>query len=125
MEETRASTSSSPPPLTSCFSAPLSDPQFFDKELRRNNRITIFLLTLTAMFGLSWLPWNFFNVYVDYNPDINLSPSDLYLLLAVCHLIAMSSATTNAIFYGFLHTAIRDELVNSIAKVKRYFTPTL
>ncbi len=106
--------------IVTCFPSPVSDPNFFDKELHRNNRITIFLLTITIIFGISWLPWNLFNVYVDFYPDINLTPSDLYLILAACHLIAMSSATTNAIFYGFLHTAIRCELRNIISKVQQY-----
>ena len=104
-----------------CFLKPVCDRNYFDKELHRNNRITIFLLTVTIIFGISWLPWNLFNVYVDFYPDINMTARDLYLLLAVCHLIAMSSATTNAIFYGFLHTGIRKELRNTIRKIKEYF----
>ncbi|XP_054156871.1 neuropeptide Y receptor type 2-like [Oppia nitens] len=92
-----------------------------NKEMHRNNRVTIFLVTLTAIFSVSWLPLNVFNIYVDFNPDVGLSTRDLFLVLAVCHLIAMSSATTNAILYGFLHTAIRNELTDTINKIKCYF----
>ncbi len=95
-----------------------SDNKYFDKELHRNNRITIFLLTITIIFAISWLPWNLFNVYADFYPDINLSPRQLYLILAICHMIAMSSATSNAIFYGFLHTAIRREIRKFLKRFK-------
>ena len=94
---------------------------YFYKEIRRNNRITIFLLTITLIFCISWLPWNLYNVYLDFFPDINLTPTELYKMLAICHLIAMTSATTNAIFYGFLHTSVRKEIRTITRNLKRYF----
>ncbi|CAG2181414.1 unnamed protein product, partial [Oppiella nova] len=51
------------PNTVNCFLTPSCEKSYFDKEIRRNNRITIFLITLTVIFGISWLPWNLFNIY--------------------------------------------------------------
>ncbi|CAG2113574.1 unnamed protein product [Medioppia subpectinata] len=97
------------------------DRRYIDREVVRNNRITIFLLTITVLFGISWLPWNVFNVLADFMAGFDVTAQHLYLILAVCHLIAMSSATTNAIFYGFLHTTIKHDITRRVKRVTNIF----
>ena len=92
------------------YTTEIYDYKHYRKEVRRNTRISIFLITITIMFGISWLPWNAFNVVIDLMPDIDLTAKTLYLILAICHLMAMSSATTNAIHYGFYNTNIKSEI---------------
>ena len=107
---------------TTCYAETVVyDCKVIDREEIRNNRITVFLLTITVLFGISWLPWNVFNVLADFMGDLDLSAQYLYLILAVCHLIAMSSATTNAIFYGFLHTTIKHDITRRVKRVRNVF----
>ncbi|XP_023220686.1 neuropeptide Y receptor type 5-like [Centruroides sculpturatus] len=80
------------------------------KELKRNERATMILLNLSIVFTISWLPWNIVNLIADFHPKI-FSPETLYLIFALCHIIAMTSATTNPILYGWLNTNIRRELL--------------
>ncbi|XP_013784684.1 neuropeptide F receptor-like [Limulus polyphemus] len=80
------------------------------RELRRKQRATMVLLNVSLVFTISWLPWNVINLVADLYPTI-MSPKNLYMVFAICHLIAMSSATSNPIMYGWLNTNIKRELV--------------
>ncbi|XP_035219412.1 neuropeptide F receptor-like, partial [Stegodyphus dumicola] len=79
-------------------------------ELRRNRRATIVLLTITIVFSLTWLPWNILNLIADFHPT-SMSPQNLYLSFVICHIIAMTSATSNPILYGWLNSNIRREIL--------------
>lgn len=79
------------------------------KELRRNRRATVVLLTITVVFSLTWLPWNILNLLADFHPSC-MSAKNLYLCFVICHIIAMTSATTNPILYGWLNSNIRREI---------------
>ncbi|RWS05097.1 neuropeptide F receptor-like protein [Dinothrombium tinctorium] len=82
----------------------------FKESRERNERALANLFRVWLAFLLSWLPWNVINLYFDYTADSNLTSQELYSLFAGCHLVAMSSATTNAILYGWLNTNIKNEI---------------
>lgn len=81
-----------------------------NKELSRNRRATMVLSTIAIIFTISWLPWNVLNLVADFHPA-SMSPRDLYVAFAACHLVAMTSAVTNPFLYGWLNTNLRQELV--------------
>ena len=91
----------------------------FDKTVRRNDKIILILLKITIIFGISWLPWNLFNISTEILQQLGFNSNDLNMILSVCHLIAMSSAISNAIFYGFLHKIIQKEIRRIITGVRR------
>ncbi|XP_054917335.2 neuropeptide F receptor-like [Dermacentor andersoni] len=91
------------------------------RELRRNRRATMVLLNVSVVFAVSWLPWNAMNLLTDFHLE-GISPQRLYLIFAVCHMIAMSSATTNPIMYGWLNTNIRRELLGVRNRVGLVFS---
>ncbi|XP_067136649.1 neuropeptide F receptor-like [Centruroides vittatus] len=84
-----------------------------NKELSRNRRATMILSTIAIVFTISWLPWNVLNLVADFHPS-SMSPRNLYVAFAACHLIAMTSAVTNPILYGWLNTNIRQELIRMV-----------
>ncbi|XP_064484286.1 neuropeptide Y receptor type 6-like [Ornithodoros turicata] len=86
------------------------------RELRRNRRATMVLLNVSVVFAVSWLPWNVMNLLTDFHLQ-GIAPQRLYLIFAVCHMVAMSSTTTNPIMYGWLNTNIRRELMGVRTKV--------
>ncbi|CAG7817562.1 unnamed protein product, partial [Allacma fusca] len=80
------------------------------KELARNKRTTIILLSVAVIFTISWMPWHLLTLWADLHPNFT-STKNLYMLYAVCHIIAMTSAVTNAVLYGWLNTNLRRELM--------------
>lgn len=79
------------------------------REIRRNRQVTCVLLSISACFTLTWLPWNVFNVYLDFNVDTSLTIDQIYLIQAICHLIAMITIPSNAFWYGWSNPLIRSE----------------
>lgn len=81
------------------------------REIYRNRRVTNTLLCVTGAFAFCWIPWNLVNSYLDFSPAPAMIPTDMmYSLLACCHVIAMTSATINALLYGYTNSNIRREL---------------
>lgn len=101
-----------------------------NKELRFNRenrlrRINNMLVCIAVTFGVSWyelicnmiildlnifysrLPLNIFNIYVDYY-WLEFT-YDRIIIFAFCHIIAMTSACTNFMIYGFLNKNFRRE----------------
>lgn len=72
---------------------------------------------MTVLFALSWLPLSLFSLTTDvlYPADSStphhVSPQSLYVGFAVCHVIAMSSAVSNPIVYGWFNSNIRKEFL--------------
>ncbi|RWS25382.1 neuropeptide F receptor-like protein [Leptotrombidium deliense] len=65
----------------------------------------------TISYTICWLPWNVYNLYLDYfASEITLTMKEMYLIFSICHVIAMSSTISNAIVYGFMNTNIKKEL---------------
>ncbi|GFT47590.1 neuropeptide F receptor [Nephila pilipes] len=86
------------------------------KERLRNRRATFILLMISAVFSITWLPWNIFNLIADFYPDC-MSVENLYLGFVICHMIAMTSTTTNPILYGWFNSNIRREILNVKEKI--------
>ncbi|XP_023723743.2 neuropeptide F receptor [Cryptotermes secundus] len=83
------------------------------KELERNRRTTLLLTGVAVLFAVSWLPLGLFSVLVDLlvTPTAPTSPRGLYVALATCHVVAMTSAVSNPIVYGWLNSNIRREFL--------------
>ncbi|XP_032578231.1 neuropeptide F receptor isoform X1 [Drosophila sechellia] len=74
---------------------------------RRMKRTNCLLISIAIIFGVSWLPLNFFNLYA----DMERSPVTQSMLVryAICHMIGMSSACSNPLLYGWLNDNFRKE----------------
>ena len=79
------------------------------REIERNQKVTNTLLYVCGEFIFCWLPWNAFNIYIDFYPDA-FDADTVYTILACGHIIAMSSSTLNALLYGFTNSNIKREL---------------
>ena len=90
-----------------------NDPRRAQRELERNRKTTILLSTIAVIFAVSWLPWHVVNLLADYNYALFHSDSrHFYTVFGSCHIIAMSSACTNPVLYGWLNTNLRRELLD-------------
>lgn len=56
---------------------------------RRMQRTNCLLIGIALIFGVSWLPLNFFNLYADLNQT--KMNENIYILFAIAHLFGMSS----------------------------------
>ncbi|XP_046664430.1 neuropeptide F receptor-like [Homalodisca vitripennis] len=88
------------------------------RELARNKRTTLLLSVVAILFAISWLPLGIFSLVSEVvaPPD---SSQSLYLTLAVCHVIAMSSAVSNPVMYGWMNSNIRQELMQLLPFKRR------
>lgn len=77
----------------------------------RNAKAIFSLRRILLTFVISWLPLNIVTVCMDFGSNSDVSSQTLYLLLAISHLLAGSSATSNALLYGIWNTNIKRELV--------------
>ncbi|CAL4097184.1 unnamed protein product, partial [Meganyctiphanes norvegica] len=72
------------------------------KETSRMRRTNTLLMAIALIFCLSWLPLNLFNVIADlYHPISN--DESVLIAYAICHMIAMTSACSNPLLYGWLN----------------------
>ncbi|XP_053209694.1 neuropeptide Y receptor type 6-like [Panonychus citri] len=101
------------------YSVTLRPVRFKLSKGNRNRRAIISLYRVSVTFILSWLPLNMVNLYLDLIDPPSISGAKVYLILGVCHLIAISSSVTNAIFYGLMNTNIKRELSKIRGKLKR------
>ncbi|XP_053213036.1 neuropeptide Y receptor type 1-like [Panonychus citri] len=82
---------------------------FLQKEITCNTKVTIILFMGILIYVISWLPLCLFNFYMDFFHS-SLTASDITLQTIIFHVIATTSATTNAFIYGYLNTNIQKEL---------------
>ncbi|KAL7729420.1 hypothetical protein ACLKA6_008983 [Drosophila palustris] len=75
------------------------------RRMKRTNRL---LISIAVIFGVSWLPLNFFNLYADMQHPSAVTQRML-VAYAVCHMIGMSSACSNPLLYGWLNDNFRKE----------------
>ena len=78
------------------------------QELERNRRTTILLTTIAGTFAVSWLPWHVVNLLADFH--YFHSPEYFYAVFGSCHILAMSTACSNPVLYGWLNTNLRREM---------------
>lgn len=57
---------------------------------RRMKRTNFLLISIFLIFGISWLPMNIFNFYVDYY-EVIMNNEKIYVVYAICHCMGMSS----------------------------------
>lgn len=107
--------------LNRCQSSPemANHASYYVREIDRNKQVTKTLVYIILCFIITWLPWNLFNIFLDFEPDPKMTISDIYLILAVCHLIAMTTIPLNAFWYGWANPNIRVEALKFLEKISR------
>lgn len=77
-----------------------------DKKMKRTNCL---LISIFLIFGISWLPMNIFNFYVDWT-GIVMNSEKIFIMYAVCHMMGMSSGInffcSTLIFANQIHLRI-------------------
>lgn len=68
------------------------------------------LSCIAIVFTLSWLPLTVFTIVVEFEFYDFKTPDKLYSTFVFCHILAMSSAGTNPLLYGYMNTNFRRDL---------------
>ncbi|XP_064550753.1 neuropeptide F receptor isoform X3 [Drosophila montana] len=85
------------------------------RRMKRTNRL---LISIAIIFGVSWLPLNFFNLYADLQHPSAVTQRML-VAYAICHMIGMSSACSNPLLYGWLNDNFRSNVQAAAARRRR------
>ncbi|XP_076043058.1 neuropeptide Y receptor type 2-like [Oratosquilla oratoria] len=99
-----------------CHMMSQHDARRAQREIERNRKTTILLSTIAIAFAVSWLPWHVVNLMADFHYSGFHNPRYLYTVFGACHIIAMSSACTNPILYGWHNTNLRRELLDFLPR---------
>ena len=78
---------------------------------RRAQRTNLLLLAIVAVFAISWLPLNIYNIVADFNQSFISSIDPHRLLFPVCHLFILCSACINPVLYGWLNDNFHREFL--------------
>ncbi|ALC46837.1 NPFR1, partial [Drosophila busckii] len=81
------------------------------RRMARTNRL---LISIAIIFGVSWLPLNFFNLYADMHGLAFTQGRQI--AYAICHMIGMSSACSNPLLYGWLNDNFRKEFLEILCR---------
>ncbi|XP_077379770.1 neuropeptide Y receptor type 2-like [Festucalex cinctus] len=73
---------------------------------RRRRKTTKMLVTVVAVFGVSWLPLHAFQLAVDVDSRV-VYMDDFKLLFSAFHVVAMCSTFVNPILYGWMNSNYR------------------
>lgn len=68
------------------------------------------LTCIAIVFTLSWLPLTILTIVIEFEAYSFKSTELMYSLFVLCHILAMSSAGTNPLLYGYLNTNFRRDL---------------
>lgn len=79
-----------------------------EADRERKKRTNIMLISMVAVFGLSWLPLNAVNILADFFENTD-SWTYYNLVFFVTHAIAMSSTCYNPFLYAWLNENFRKE----------------
>ena len=79
-----------------------------DKDQKLKKTIKL-LIVITIVFCLSWCPLNMFNLIVDVYDPFGDDTETMLIAYCVCHVIGMSSASSNPLLYGWLNENFRKE----------------
>ena len=90
-------------------------------ERKRNRKTNILLTAIALVFCLSWLPLNLYNIIVDLNNPFGDDKKAMLTTYALCHMVAMSSACSNPILYGWLN----DNFKKEFTEIYHIITPCL
>lgn len=80
---------------------------------QRRKKTTKMLLTMVAVFAISWLPFHAFQLAIDINSTV-LYMKDFKLLFTVFHIVAMCSTFVNPILYGWMNNNYRSAFLSAI-----------
>lgn len=69
------------------------DDRIQQRRGRRTKRTNCLLISIALIFGISWLPLNFYNLYMDLYASMNEMKitQTVYIIYAACHMVGMSS----------------------------------
>jgi len=83
-----------------------------EREIKRNKRMTKILSSISLIFAISWLPYHIYLILTDIFTLFQEKDQQetFYLVLGICHCIAMTSIFTNPLLYGWFNTSLRSEL---------------
>jgi neuropeptide Y receptor len=84
-----------------------------EKEAKRVRKNTTVLVAIAIVFAISWFPLTFINVLADFDHRI-LTNKRFNLVYACCHIVAMTTSTTNPIIYGWLNPNFRREFLRVV-----------
>lgn len=85
-------------------------------EERRTKRTNYLLISVSLIFGISWLPLNILNIISDvYYPFQDTST--FRIVFACCHMVGMSSACFNPLLYGWLNDNFQKEFKEIFALI--------
>lgn len=87
------------------------------------NNHGFFVSGIVIIFAVSWLPLGCFSLLADLegysgvvsSENLQTSTQRIYIGLAIVHVIAMSSAISNPIVYGWMNSNIRHEFLQLLA----------
>lgn len=91
-------------------------------EIQRNRRVTQVLTLIVVVYAVSWLPYHLF-LLLDELKFIDVRTPTYSLGFAGCHLLAMTSAVTNPVLYGFLNTNFQREWRLLLRQCRGHPTP--
>ncbi|CAD7085279.1 unnamed protein product [Hermetia illucens] len=92
---------------------------------RRMQRTNCLLVSIALIFGISWLPLNFFNLYADIYLAKHAVTEQLLVGYAICHMTGMSSACSNPLLYGWLNENFRKEFRSLLCRGTQNSTANL
>ncbi|XP_061129763.1 neuropeptide Y receptor type 2-like [Syngnathus typhle] len=78
---------------------------------RRRRKTTKMLVTVVAVFGVSWLPLHAFQLAVDMDGRV-VYMDDFKLLFSAFHVVAMCSTFVNPILYGWMNSNYRSAFLD-------------
>lgn len=85
---------------------------------RRMRRTNCLLISISVIFGISWLPLNLYNLLTDISMAKSSTSPGYLMWYAVCHMIGMSSACSNPLLYGWLNDNFRKEFKEILCQEK-------
>lgn len=87
---------------------------------RHLQRTNILLSSIAVVFFVSWLPLNLFNLTADVSTNlVDFNQQSTRIWYAVCHMVSMSSALFNPVFYGCLNDNFWKEFVDILCLGRR------
>ena len=87
---------------------------YHQRNVERNQSVTRTLLAVSISFTVCWMPLHILNVLIDLGIMTHETYSEyiIYLMIAICSSIAMTSVPLNALLYGWYNPSINREVIS-------------